>query len=276
MRPRYDLPHLGADLDAQLERRVPQELVPTLTDLDNGAVSPVEGPLPCTVSHRRPVGAHVGERQRARVGMLEVPDQLVEDPCLLGIVHTAVRVLLDRLGEDHRPRHVVNLHLGIRPQPQSVGRMNTGRRCDLVGDRDHTIMVIEASDLDIRVDLLSFELGVARLHLHESLEPAPATERHPYEAVRSHGAAVGRVVSDLGEGFDCRPGIPSGPQRREQRLRERPHDRQHRKQRGRGASLSLLIAGDPSYGDQSCRLCFDFHGLSRCSPKCPSHGSEPV
>ena len=95
-------------------------------------------------------------------------------------------------------------------------------------------------------------------------------------ARKSHGAPVGRVVGDLGEGLDRRPGVAGCPQRREQRLRERPHDRQHRKQRRRGASLSLLVAGDPSYGDQSCRLRLDFHSLSRCSPKCPSHGSEPT
>ena len=71
MRPRYELLHFGTDLDAQLQRRVPQELIPTLTDLHNGAVSSVEGSLPCAVAHRRPVRAHVGERQRARVRMLE-------------------------------------------------------------------------------------------------------------------------------------------------------------------------------------------------------------
>ena len=120
--------------------------------------------------------------------MLEISDQLVEDPCLLRIIHATMRVFLDRLGKDHRPRHVVNLNLGVRPQPQSVGRMNTRRRCDLIGDGDHAIMVVEASDLDIRVDLFRVELGVAGLHLDQGLEPAHAAERHPHEPVRSHRA----------------------------------------------------------------------------------------
>ena len=219
MGPRYDLLDFGTDLGAQLQRRVPQQLVPTLTDLDHGAISPVEGPLPCAVAHGRPVGTHVGERQRARVRMLEIPDQLVEDPCLLRILHTAMRMLLHRPGQDHRPRHVVNLHLGVRPQTQPLGRMNTRRRRNLIGYCYYTIIVIQSSDLDICVDLFGFEFGVARLHLDESLEPAHAPERHPHESVRSHRAPVRRVEGDFGEGLDRRPVNPGGPQRCEQRLR---------------------------------------------------------
>ena len=199
--------------------------------------------------------------------MLEIPDQLVEDPCLLRVLHTAMRVLLHRLGQDHRPRHVVNLHLGVRPQTQPVRRMNTRRRRNLIGYCYYTIIVIQASDLDICVDLFGFEFGVARLHLDESLEPAHAPERHPHESVRSHRAPVRRVEADFGEGLDRRPVNPGGPQRCEQRLRERPHDRQHRQQRRRCATLSLLVAGDPRYRDQSCRLCLEFHSPSRCSPR---------
>lgn len=91
-----------------------QQLVPGLGDVV-GPIVGVREPIVTSVgSHADPVRSHVVELRGLVCRMLEVADQLVKDPCLLGVRHTLARLQRDRSREQLRPRQVVHLYGRVR------------------------------------------------------------------------------------------------------------------------------------------------------------------
>ena len=67
--------------------------------------------------------------------MLEIPDQLAQDPRLIRISDTAVGLFHDRVGENLRPRQVVQRDLAKLALVDARRVLPSGSE-DLVGDRD--------------------------------------------------------------------------------------------------------------------------------------------
>jgi len=63
------------------------------------------------------------ERHRTRRRMLHVTDQLADEPRLLRVVNTAMNLEHESRRQQRRPRDVMHLNLGVRPDPQSLGRV---------------------------------------------------------------------------------------------------------------------------------------------------------
>ena len=176
--------------------------------------------------------------------MLEVPDQLTQDPRLVGIGDPAELLLHDGLGEDLRPREVVQLDL---PQlaPVDLGRMLPRDRRDLVGDGDDGVEAVLTRDVEVVLKLLCGQLVAAGLDLDER-HPALRASAHANEPV-GIDLLVAENEGDLDEALDV---AGRRPQRLEQDspvLLDGPH---HRHQSGCGSSFLLLGAVDSRRRDE--------------------------
>jgi hypothetical protein len=96
---------LAAEVLGQAEAQVLGELLPPLRDLA-GLGSRAEGLVVSCFAHGDPLVAHVAEPARAGGLVVEVGNQLAEDPRLVGVGDPAVSALDDRLGNDSPPREV--------------------------------------------------------------------------------------------------------------------------------------------------------------------------
>ncbi|MCP3801072.1 hypothetical protein NLX83_17570 [Allokutzneria sp. A3M-2-11 16] len=178
--------------------------------------------------------------------MLQVADQLTEDPRLLGIGDAAVLLLHHRLAQQLRPGEVVQ---GDLAQPALVhcGRMLTGNSGDLVGDRQQRVEPLLPRDVEVGVELLGLQRVVPGLDLHER-GPGPSAARDPDEAVRDE-LLLPQLERDLDEGLDPSggraEGLDHGPA-------ELPHDGHDREQRRGGAALLLVGAADARGRDEPC------------------------
>ena len=98
--------HVAPEVLAQPEAEVLDELLPAVGDVTNLRIARAKRAVAGAVAYRHPVLAHVTEAAGTRALVVEVGDQLAEDPCLVRVGDAAVAVLDDRLGEDAPPREV--------------------------------------------------------------------------------------------------------------------------------------------------------------------------
>jgi hypothetical protein len=209
------------------------------------------------LTHTDPLVAHVVKARCAGRFIVEVGDQLAEDPCLIGISDTAIAGLNDSLGDDAPPGEVPQAGAS---QPAAVDRERglRRRRGDLIGDRQHAVVALLARDVEIRADLVVLERSRAGLDLDEagpSLLAALADDR----AVGDHGLTTGIFEANLGEGLDDRR--LWRPQLLEQCVTELGHRVHDGEQARRGALLLLLLTAYAHNRDQACGmpgLCFRY------------------
>jgi hypothetical protein len=99
--------------------------------------------------------------------VLEVADQLAEDPRLVRVGDTAMLFLHHRAREDLAPRVVMQsdpLQLAF-VDPHG---MLPGHRGDVVGDSEQGVKALLAGDVEIVLQLLDVESVCTGLHLHQS------------------------------------------------------------------------------------------------------------
>jgi hypothetical protein len=179
--------------------------------------------------------------------VVEVGDELAEDPRLVWVGDAAMPVLHDGLGDDAPPRQVPQRDLA-QLRAVHVDRRVLGAGGDLVGDRHDGADAVLARDVDVARDLLVGQARVADLDLDQR-SPARLA---PFDDDR----AVGRValplgVPELNFGVGRDPAL-GGAERAEQRVPELWDSAQNGEQGRRRALLLLFLAADPRDGDQSC------------------------
>ncbi|MGH9281078.1 MAG: hypothetical protein ACRD12_23695 [Acidimicrobiales bacterium] len=101
--------------------------------------------------------------------MLEVADQLIEDPRLIRIGHTAMHLLHNRVGQHLGPGEVVESNFLELPLVDGGG-MCPGHGRDLVRDGQDDVEALLPDDIEVRLQLRGVELVGARLHLHEATQ----------------------------------------------------------------------------------------------------------
>ena len=113
-----------------------------------------------------PRSAHVLKFGRTRSGMLQVANELGEDPRLVRITDCLVPLLDQRLGADLAPRQMMQAHL---PQLALVHgqRMLARRPGQLIGDRQDRVKTLFAGHVEISLHLRGLRLVRARLHLDQ-------------------------------------------------------------------------------------------------------------
>src|SRR4051794_13222820 len=114
--------------------------------------------------------------------MLEVPDQLTEDPGLIGIGNSAVLPLHDRHRQDLGPRQVIEGDLLELPLVDG-GRVLPGDRRYLVRDRDQRVVALFAGNVEVHLKLLGLQGVAAGLHLQQR-GPLPLATRDPDQTIR--------------------------------------------------------------------------------------------
>lgn len=99
-----------------------------------------------------PGSAHVLEFDRARSGMLQVANELGEDPRLVRVTDCLVPLLDRGLGADLAPRQVMQAYLFQLPLVHGQ-RMLARRSGQLIGDRQDRVKTLLASHVEIRLHL---------------------------------------------------------------------------------------------------------------------------
>ena len=97
--------------------------------------------------------AHVVELQGAGRAVLEVADQLAQDPRLVGVGDAAELLLHDRLGQHLGPGQVVQCDL-LELALVDLGRVLAGHGGDLVGDGQHRVEALLPGDVEVVLELL--------------------------------------------------------------------------------------------------------------------------
>ncbi len=90
--------------------------------------------------------------------MIEIGDELSEDPSLVWVRDTAVAVLHHGLGDHRPPREVAQLHL-LQLCLADPDRRLLRRRGQLIGEREHGVEAVCPGEIDVASDLLLGELG---------------------------------------------------------------------------------------------------------------------
>lgn len=202
------------------------------------------------LAHSHPLVAHVVEASGARRLIVKVGDEFAEDPRLIGIRHTAVAALDYRLGDDSPPREV--------PQacPTQLATVDSDRRGgrvgrDLIGDRQHAVESMLASDVQVAADLVVLEGCSARLDLDEACPTLLAASAND-GTIWDHGLTGGVLEPHLGVGLDDR-GLGRA-ELAKQGVSELRHGVHHREQARGGALLLLILSFDPSSWEQPRRV----------------------
>ena len=97
---------MDAQILTQTETQILLELFPPIDDVLDTGVRGAQCSLTGRVTNRNPMVAHVFKADSARFLMLQVGDQLVENPSLIRVFDAPVLMLQDRLSEDAPPRQV--------------------------------------------------------------------------------------------------------------------------------------------------------------------------
>jgi hypothetical protein len=156
---------VAAEVLGEPECEVFEEVLPAFRDYANFRVGRPKGPLARTIADLHPTLAHVLEAAGAGILVIEVGDQLAQDPGLIGIGDPTEAMLQYRFGDDSPPGQVVHLHAaGLASVDGNRRLVRAGR--DLVRDRQQAVEVVVARHREIAADLLAGEFGVAGLHLH--------------------------------------------------------------------------------------------------------------
>jgi hypothetical protein len=106
-----DWNYLGPELTAELETGEPQKSIEAGNHLGDALVGDAQGARSHLVADTDPRLSHVLELQRPGLAVLQVADELTENPGLVRIGDAAELLLHDRLGEHLRPGDVVQRHL---------------------------------------------------------------------------------------------------------------------------------------------------------------------
>lgn len=158
--------HVCTESTGQLHAREREQLVEPRDYTERLLVGSAERLQSNCVPHADPVGAHVVEVPSTGLRILQVPDELRENPRLVGVGDSLVRLLQERLRVDPAPRQVIEVNL---PKLPLVHRdwVNSGRRRNLVADRDDGIKALFACDVEVVVDLFGVQIVPPSLDLQE-------------------------------------------------------------------------------------------------------------
>jgi hypothetical protein len=190
---------------AETERQVLDELVPACRHIANSGISRPERAGSRTVANRDPAFAHVLETACAGALVVEVGDQLAQNPRLIGIADAAMPVLDDGLRDDSPPGEVVE-----RDAPElaaiDVDRGVADRRGDLVRNGEDGVELVVSSDVEISIDLVRAERDRAGLD-HDEARPIGLPALRDDDPVGYVDAASGVLQLDFGIGDLqlCRP-----------------------------------------------------------------------
>src|SRR5450759_3085963 len=113
--------------------------------------------------------------------MLQVLDQLPQDPGLVGVGYAPELLLHDGLSQDLHPRQVVKRYLS-EFAPVNRGGVLPGDCGYLVRDRQDRVEALRTSDSEVVRHLLRGEGPVTRLDL-DKRSPRLLTATHPEQAV---------------------------------------------------------------------------------------------
>ena len=105
-----------------------------------------------TCRARRPMTRPYRRSPRRPSGVLEIADELAQDPCLVR-VGAPRNSSADRFRQHLGPRHVVERHL-LELALVDLGRVLTRDGRDLVGDGDDRVVAVLASDVEVVLELL--------------------------------------------------------------------------------------------------------------------------
>ena len=164
---------LGAQPSSQAEAGEPQQGVEAGDDSGDALVGGAQGAGGDGVADSRPGLAHVVELEGAAAGVLEVADELAEDPRLVGVGDAAELLLHDGFGQDLGPGQVVQRDLA-QLALVDLGGVLAGDGRDLVADRQHGVEALLAGDVEVVLQLLGGQVVAAGLDLDQR-RPRPAT-----------------------------------------------------------------------------------------------------
>src|SRR4051794_5264434 len=104
--PRKHRLDLCPELATEAQREGSDERVPSTSDFERRLVVRAQRSRGRRVADRYPRWAHVFEVERARPRVLEVTDQLAENPRLIGVGDPTMLLLHGGLSQHFRPRQV--------------------------------------------------------------------------------------------------------------------------------------------------------------------------
>jgi hypothetical protein len=116
--------------------------------------------------------------------MLQVADQLAEDPGLIGVGNASVLLLHHRLGQHLAPRVVVQRHL-LELALVNTGGVLTGDRWNLVGDRDQRVEALLAGNVEIGLQLFRTQQVCSSFDLDQR-SPGLVSTGHSYQPIGVH------------------------------------------------------------------------------------------
>ena len=172
--------------------------------------------------------------------MLQVTNELTQDPGLLGVGDASVLLLHDRRGEDVGPRPMVQRNLLQLALVDLRGVLARSRR-DLVADRDERVEALRLGHVEVVLQLLAGQIVLAGLDLDQS-RPDALAARHTDEPVGDDLLPAFHVERHFDEGLHL---TCDGTHRSQQRTTEFLDDPHHRQKRRRRATFLFIGAGDP-------------------------------
>ena len=119
---------------------------------------------------------------------------------MIGVGDAAVFVLYHGLGQQRYPRDMVQLDL-VQLSFADIDRVVSGSWYDLVRDRHDGVEAVFAGGVDVRLNLLAFQLARSRLHLDQGYPSTPSTA-DPHEAIGAHNPTVGHLQRHFDVGLD--------------------------------------------------------------------------
>jgi len=157
---------VGTKLPTEAQGGEAEKLFPSGDDLSETLVIRPERARSDGLANRHPSSTHVNEVEGTGLGMLEVANELSEDPGLVRISDPAMDSLLDCDGEYLRPGHVVQSD-ATELAPIYVEGMNARGGSDLVGHREDHVEPVLTCDVEVCLNLRSLQFGAAGLHLDQ-------------------------------------------------------------------------------------------------------------
>ena len=238
--------HVAAEPSSKIKAGVLKKLFPAHGDALRRIVPATQRAFPQRLPQRVPFGPHVGERSRPRFVVLEVADELAENPLLIGILNPDVVVHHERAGQDSGPRQVVQVDVAVAT-PVNVNRMMSVDGRQLVADREKPGVALLLHHVQIGFELLALEFIVARLDLDQQ-RPRRLPANRLEHAIHADIGTVRQVKGNFAE----RGQFPRGrSQRLEDGALEFVNRGQHRQKRGRCPALLLVVALNARHGNEA-------------------------
>jgi hypothetical protein len=177
---------------------------------------------------------HVLELKGSRARVLEIANELAQNPCLVWISDATVNLLHDGFAEHLRPRQVMD------GDPAELPFVDARRMCpregrDLIGDREQRVKALLACHVEVRLELSSVKLIRRCLDLDKA-HPGAAAARYADQAV-GIDPLVTNGERNLNKGLD---GTSRGAKRRRDGSAELPNCG-HNSEQSRGGSSLLLL-----------------------------------